>query len=127
MADIQEYADILDGRRSLEVEIVPGKPKLQVSYDSLRLTDEILDRLDEQIPDDAKDRKVIIAMLTEVGLEWKLARDGVPIPTTKDGLRSVSLRALRLVWEAILADSRDPGAADPKGATPPSSAASGAG
>lgn len=97
MADIQEYADILDGRRSLDVEIVPGKPKLQVSYDSLRLTDEILDRLDEQIPDDAKDRKVIIAMLTEVGLEWKLARDGVPIPTTQDGLRGVSLRALRLV------------------------------
>ena len=52
MQDIQEYADILDGRH-LEVQIVEGKDKLKVSYDPLRLTDEILDRLDNDIPDDA--------------------------------------------------------------------------
>ncbi|MGV3617910.1 MAG: hypothetical protein ACO1SV_21505 [Fimbriimonas sp.] len=106
MQDIQDYEAILDGRRELEVEIVPGKPKLRVSYDSLRLTDEVLDRLDTEIPKDAPDRKVVIAMLVEVGLDWKLGRKGEKIPTDKEGLRTVSSRALQLIWNAILDDAR---------------------
>ena len=45
-------------------------------------------------------------MLVEVGLQWELAREGVPIPTTAEGLKTVSSRALRVIWDAITEDAR---------------------
>lgn len=98
-----ELKELLPEKRALEVEIVPGRPRLPITYQPMLVTQEHLDQLETAPPE--KHFDVLCLSLQMFGMEWDLTIDGEPVPATADGLKRVPIAVLPLIFRAIIGDA----------------------